>query len=350
MPGRSRQSKCQRTFQSKCQRTSRIAVSVAIAAALAVATTGCGDETTADADPIAQIKAAAKVNPADFPQTDGAKNFAAIRSEAKAGDGTSLLPAANDIVAGRVNRFPFGLFSIDRKPIWGPTVIYIAESSKSPAQGPFAVAAHALDVPKEFRSVTSASDYDTIGSGFYTAIFNAGKDVRKMNLMSLTKTSDGFESASSGVVLRSDDPAPAPGEKAPAIKTDTLEDGTVADIDTRKPPSGMHDISLDDALKQKKPVVLLFATPLLCASRICGPVIDVAAQVRAKVGDKAIFVHQEIFKDNDPDAGYRPQIAKYGLTSEPFTFVIDKNGRVSSQLQGPFVAAELEAALKLAGV
>ncbi|MGB3952497.1 MAG: hypothetical protein WBK99_05100 [Solirubrobacterales bacterium] len=320
------------------------------AVVLALAAIGCGGDRPASDDPIAQIKAASRVDPAEFPRADGVKNFAAIRDEAGASDGPALLPAANDFVAGRVNRIPFGLFSADRKPVWGPTVMYVSKDSKSPAEGPFAVAANALDVAEEFRSQTSASDYDTIGSGFYTGVVKAGRRVRRLDIMTLTKTATGVESASSGIELRADDPAPAPGEKAPAIKTDTLDDAPVAEIDTRRPPSGMHEISLDDALRQRKPIVLLFATPLLCASRVCGPVIDVAAEVRSKVGDKAIFIHQEIFNKNDPNAGYRKQVGQYGLTSEPFTFVIGTDGRVVSQLQGPFVAAELEAALEQAGV
>ena len=42
----------------------------------------------------------------------------------------------------------------------------------------------------------------------------------------------------------------------------------------------MHDVDFADALG-KKPVVLLFATPLLCQSRVYGPVADIAEEVKA---------------------------------------------------------------------
>ncbi|MBK5230687.1 MAG: hypothetical protein JJE27_05880, partial [Thermoleophilia bacterium] len=301
---------------------------------------------------VAAIAAANQVDPKTFPQADGRKTFDDIRQEAAAtaASDSALLPAANDFVAGRVNRMPFGLFDLDHKPLWGPTVIYITAKPGAPAQGPFAVAAHALDVPARFRSKTSASDYDTIGSGFYTAIFNAGKNIREVSLMTLTRTGGTVRSALGGITLVADDPAPAPGERAPAIKTDTLADahGDVSKIDTRVPPSGMHAISLDAALKKHKPIVLIFATPALCSSRVCGPVVDVAEQVKAKVGDAAIFIHQEIYNRNDPSKGYRKPVRQYGLTSEPFTFVIGADGRVVTQLQGPFVAEELETAIKAA--
>ena len=52
--------------------------------------------------------------------------------------------------------------------------------------------------------------------------------------------------------------------------------------------------------------MLLFATPQFCQSRVCGPVVDVAEQVKEEYGDKAAFIHMEIYKDNEPgDAGRR---------------------------------------------
>jgi hypothetical protein len=318
---------------------------------VALAIAGCGSNGNSSAPTgNAAVKAAANVDPASFPQTDGKKTFADIQREAGAQQDANLLPAANDFVAGRVNRMPFGLFDLDRKPVWGPTVVYISGGTKAPAQGPFAVAAHDLDVPQQYRSKTSASDYGTIGNGFYTAVFKAGNNVKKINFLTLTKTPRSIQAAATGIPLRSDDPAPAPGERAPAITTPTLAsvNGDASKIDTRVPPDKMHDISLKDALKQKKPIVLIFATPALCASRVCGPVVDVASEVQAKEGKNVTFIHQEIYKDNDVNKGYRPQVSQYGLTSEPFTFVIAPNGKVVAQLQGPFVAAELEAALKAA--
>lgn len=328
------------------------ALATALIAAAALA--GCGDGREGGGPTgIAAIKAAGRVDVKSFPQTDGRKTFADIRKEANAiqPEQTALLPAANDFVVGRANRMPFGLFELDHTPVWGPTVIYVASDQQSPAQGPFAIAAHALDVPQRYRSKTSAGDYEQIGSGFYAAVFDTGKKVRRLSVMTLTRTGGKLRSAYLALKLAADDPAPAPGEQAPSMSTPTLDDvnGDVKRIDTRIPPSDMHDVSLDDALKRHKPIVLIFATPALCASRVCGPVVDVASEVQDKVGDKAIFIHQEIYNDNDPSKGYREQVGRYGLTSEPFTFVIGADGRVVTQLQGPFVASELETALREAG-
>lgn len=320
-------------------------------ALVAMALIGCG-ESKNDASPawLSKINAADKVDPKSFPRADGTQTLDAIRRRAQGGavDDTVFLPAADDFVAGRVNRLPFGIFNLDNTPMWGPTVIYLAAGPDSPAEGPFAARALALNVPERFQSKTSAGDYESIGSGFYRVLIDPGPKPRVISLMTLTRIDGAVHAALGTLELSADDPAPAPDEKAPAIKTDTLKSagGDVSKIDTRVPPADMHDISLDAALKLKKPIVLLFATPSFCKSRVCAPVVDVADQVMARVGNKAIFIHQEIYRDNDPNKGFRKPVLQYGLTSEPFAFVIGDDGRVVTQLQGPFVAEELEKAIE----
>ncbi len=107
------------------------------------------------------------------------------------------------------------------------------------------------------------------------------------------------------------------------IHTLTADDvgGDLTKIDTRQPPSTMHDDDFADVVG-KKPVVLLFATPALCSSRVCGPVADIAEQVKSERGDEASFILQEIYNDNEVDKGVREQVKAYNLPSEPWLFVI----------------------------
>ena len=70
--------------------------------------------------------------------------------------------------------------------------------------------------------------------------------------------------------------------------------------------------------------MLIFATPRLCQSRVCGPVVDVAEQLKADYGDEAEFIHMEIFHDNDINKGLRPQPAAWRLPSEPWAFTIGR--------------------------
>ena len=106
----------------------------------------------------------------------------------------------------------------------------------------------------------------------------------------------------------------------------------------------MHDVDFADVLG-KKPIVLLFATPALCQSRVCGPVVDVAEQVKSERPDDADFIHMEIYNDNDPNKGARPQVHDYDLPTEPWLFVIDSDGKVSTRIEGAFSVDELKQAL-----
>jgi len=132
------------------------------------------------------------------------------------------------------------------------------------------------------------------------------------------------------------------------VHTPTASDvGDLSEIDTRDPHDTMHDVDLADAIG-KEPVVLLFATPALCVSRVCGPVVDVAEQVKSEMGDDAAFIHMEVWEDNDPNKGIRPQLDAYGLRTEPWLFVIDADGKVSTRIEGAFSVDELRAAVEKA--
>ena len=106
-------------------------------------------------------------------------------------------------------------------------------------------------------------------------------------------------------------------------------------------------VDFADALG-KKPIVLLFATPQFCQSRVCGPVVDVAEQVRRDYGADAEFIHMEIYNDNHPGQGVRPQVRAFHLPDEPWLFVIDRHGVIRTAIEGPFDTTELSSAVKAA--
>jgi hypothetical protein len=134
---------------------------------------------------------------------------------------------------------------------------------------------------------------------------------------------------------------------APRVHTQTLTDvgGNAKAIDTRVPPA--TDMLKDDLydVLGKKPVVLVFATPQLCQSRVCGPVVDVAEQVKSETKGDVVFIHNEIYNDNNPSKGLRPQLAAYGLETEPWTYVIDRSGKVVQRFEGALSVDELKQAV-----
>jgi hypothetical protein len=284
--------------------------------------------------------------PADFPRAKGNKTLEQVLAAAGA-EGPVISPAAQVLRRG-VNRFPFGVFTVDREQITDAEVaIYAAPGAGlgGPAIGPFTARIEDLSTDAAFRAKTTADDPDAAQVAYVTEI--PLDKPGAWTFGALVKEPDGF----SGSLIATPskvgefDP-PAVGDPAPRISTPTEADvADITEIETRVPPDTMHDTDLTDVLG-KKPAVLLFATPALCQSRVCGPVVDAAEQVKRDFGDRVAFIHQEVYNDNDLNKGPRPQMQAYGLSSEPWLFVIDREGEISTAIEGPFSVAELEGAVR----
>ena len=109
----------------------------------------------------------------------------------------------------------------------------------------------------------------------------------------------------------------------------------------------MHEENFADVVGNR-PVLLLFATPALCQSRVCGPVVDIAEQVKAQHKGDTAFIHMEIYNDNEVEQGFRPQVGAFKLPTEPWAFAIDRNGKVAARLEGAFSERELSDAVRAA--
>jgi hypothetical protein len=128
----------------------------------------------------------------------------------------------------------------------------------------------------------------------------------------------------------------------------------VAEICTRTPPCPLHAISLDDALRNGKPTVVTFATPLLCESQLCGPVVDEVMLVAQQQGSAVNVIHVEEFlpgKDLQPPPAtlenVSPAFKAWGFQDEPWVIVIDGRGMIRGRLgPGATVAPEIEQTLR----
>ncbi len=318
---------------------SRTITAAALAALLALAVAACGDGEEAETtdDPVAAPEASA------FPKPKGDLN--ALTAEITPTDEYVASPAGKVYGEGD-NRFGFGLSTVDGEQVPDAEVaIYAAQGPNGEAEGPFPARIESLETEAAFVAQTTSDDPDAA-----KVVYVANLDFDQpgeWRLVAAIKQDDGsvVGTLMSGVKVSEKDAIPAPGDEAPTIHTLTTDDvGDIGEIDTRVPPSSMHDIDFADVVG-KKPIVLLFATPALCYSRVCGPVVDVAEQVKREVGDEVAFIHQEIYVDNNPEKGPRPQVEAYNLRSEPWLFVIDAEGKVDTRIQGAFSVSELEAAV-----
>jgi hypothetical protein len=143
-------------------------------------------------------------------------------------------------------------------------------------------------------------------------------------------------------------PVPAVGSKAPASATPTLADASAQALTTARPPdTGLLHYSIASSLAAHAPFVVTFATPKFCTSRTCGPVVDVVDAVRTQFAASPVrFIHVEVYTDNDPTKGYNRWMRQWGLSSEPWTFLVGADGRVRAEFQGSVSAAELAAAIR----
>ena len=312
------------------------AVLLLVLAAFAVA--GCGDSDDDDGGEAPPPPPQAE----DFPDPTG-KTIAELREGL--GPGPVLSPSVSLLEPGK-NRVGFGLFDRARKQIVdAPAALYFAPVEGGPVRGPFPARYESLEVKPQFESEGVKADPDSATSVYVANVrFDKPGDYEVLGVVELDDNLAAAERVAVRVVK--DGAVPEPGEPAISVHTPTEADvgGDVAQIDTRVPPSSMHEADFADVLGEK-PVVLLFATPALCQSRVCGPVVDIAEQVKAGYDGDAEFIHMEIFNDNEFDKGFREQVVKWKLPTEPWVFTIDREGNVAARIEGAYSARELEAAL-----
>jgi len=327
---------------------------VALLGALLV--TGCGGD-DGDADPVSQVPAEGGLQErvreaqspveSEFPSADG-KTLDELAAEVKGG-GTVEAGLATSVFTVGEDRLAFGVIDNEGQFVYGKTAVYVAPAPDAAAQGPFVAPADVLVTQGRYRSQQAATEGDP-----FAAVYSAQVEFSKPGtwaVMTVTTTPDGLVAAPAQVEVSSkkDDKIPDVGEDPPDVDTDTVESakGNVESIDTRRPTSDMHAASFADVVGQK-PVALLFATPQLCQSRVCGPVTDVALQLKAKYGDEVEFIHQEVYVDNDVNKGLREPLKAFRLRTEPWLFVVGADGKITARLEGSFGLGAFEDAINSA--
>jgi hypothetical protein len=327
-----------------------------LAACALVAGCGGGDGGGSDGDALRNVPqkgglrekvgTAASPAKADFPSVDG-RSLQEVANSMSGGPEVGL--ASQTFTTGR-NRLAFGVIDAKGNFVYGKTAVYLAPTPDAKARGPYPAPADILVTDPPFRSKQAATETD-----LFAAVYETDVPLPKTggwSVLVATQSGGGMLAAPTQikVVSPAQDKIPEVGESPPKPATDTLATakGDESAIDTRLPPAPeLHEKSFADVVG-KKPVALLFSTPQLCQSRVCGPVTDVAMQLKAKYGDKIEFIHQEVYKNNDVNAGLRPPLEAFHLRTEPWLFVINKDGKITARLEGSFGVTAFENALKTA--
>jgi hypothetical protein len=297
---------------------------------------------TSTAAPAANLVAAEHPAVSQFPPAHGRT----LQQLGNLASSAAQLGAATGVFTPGTRRVAFGITISSGAFAYGPTAIYIAASPTKPARGPYLAAADPMGVAPQYRSRQNT------GPNGIQAIYAANVPLPHagtFTILALTKVPGGLLGSPGEVAVAPSSPIPSVGQRPPAIATDTLASvGGHADLlTTRVPPEDMHAVSFKDVLG-KKPIVLLFSTPQLCQSRVCGPVTDIAVELQHQYGNRVAFIHEEVYVNNQPKQGLRPQLKAFHLQTEPWLFTVNLQGRIAARLEGAFGVNEFTSAIQAA--
>jgi hypothetical protein len=296
----------------------------------------------ASSAPAPALTAAEHPGPHAFPAAHGRT----LRQLSKLAGASLQLGAATGTFTPGTRRFAFALTDKAGSFLYAPTALYIARTPDAPARGPFMAPADPMGVARRYRSQQNT------GPGGIRAIYAAQLPLPHVGtyaVLSLTRSPTGLIGAPGEVAVAASSPIPDVGSKPPAITTDTAASvhGETPLLTTRTPPEHMAAVTLRQVLG-RRPVALLFSTPQLCTSRVCGPVTDVAVALQHEFSDRVAFIHQEVYVNNEPSKGLRPQLTAFHLRTEPWLFAINRRGVIVARLEGAFGTHELRTALRAA--
>jgi len=126
------------------------------------------------------------------------------------------------------------------------------------------------------------------------------------------------------------------GATAPSLKTKTLQDvnGDLGRMTSyRYPDKRMYMLSVDEALKQGKPIVLEFATPGHCT--VCDKQLQLLKGLMEIYEDQVIFMHMDQY--------FNPEAFKtFKVKGDPWTFVIDADGKIIFRQSGRMLYNQLK--------
>ena len=189
-------------------------------------------------------------------------------------------------------------------------------------------------------------------------VHRADSDVRGLYVTPLTFTragpwgielqarDDNGSLAMAGITVTVADAPQTPALGSPAPRSRNLVASDVRDlreIDTsQKPDPRLHQVRIANAIAQRKPQLIVFATPQFCTSRMCGPVADIVRQLLSEYNKRVAFTHQEIWQDFASKRSFR----EWRLVSEPWTFIAGGDGIIRAKSEGLVTKRELEQALQ----
>ena len=310
-------------------------VTAAALLAAALATAGCGGSNDASGTQAGSTSSEAETN-ANGDVTVTAPAWAAPFLS-KAGPEGAAIMAGSDFAAGE-NRVTFLLVKADNSLVRAP----IADVYYQPTSGGPTKKTLARLLPIGVKG--SPAEKDDVKEIYVTTLQLPRTGKQWVVIQPRGVPFQGFQILD----VKAKPTAVAIGEKAPPSNNPTLATGSAKQITTARPPDvGLLRYSVAQSVKDKAPFVVTFATPAYCQSRTCGPAVDVVEAVRKRFEAKGVrFIHVEIYEDNTPGKGVNRWVTQWKLPTEPWVFVVGRDGVVRDRFEGAISVAELEQSVR----
>lgn len=263
---------------------------------------------------------------------------------------------ASDFGVGK-NRFPLFLFDFDGRPIEGAQ----AQVAFWPVEG--STVTVKSTAPASYRRIVS--EYTHTHADGTVETHDAGRSLYVVDAADFwapgpwgaqvtAKLSSG-ETVTGSVAfeVKARTATPAIGEAAPATAHATAKDvADLSEIDSSMPPRPeLHQTSIAEALQRGRPFIAVFASPSYCTSQLCGPVTDEATALYPAYHNDVEFIHVEPYDlallRSENTFRTIAATAEWKLPSEPWTFIVDRSGRVAAKFEGLATKGEIEQALKV---
>src|SRR5574341_1823712 len=287
--------------------------------------------------------------------------------------------ASSDLAVGE-NRLVIGLLDPDGQPVTGAQLhlrIYCFTESGEQVNK-IETDPTALNILKTYTHTHDDGTVESHSAGeLGVHVAEVGFDMAGMWGLEATGTVDGSDREGQPITFsgREKPESPAIGAPAPRSIQQTLSDVTdIKELDTSENPlAEMHDKTIADAVTSGVPTVIAFATPAFCTSQLCGPAKEIFDGMYKTYGGRANFVHVEPYFLAEARAGKAlcpipimnvtyaanpqegcpavpadalpPANQSWNLSTEPWVFVVDKDGNVAAKFEAAFSEQELEDAL-----
>jgi hypothetical protein len=141
---------------------------------------------------------------------------------------------------------------------------------------------------------------------------------------------------------------PAIGEPAPLSRQRLPADvGSIEEIDSSaEPEPDFHRMTIAEAIESGRPALVFFGVPGYCTSRFCGPQYEIMKKLLPHYRGQIEFIHVEFFKNPGSRERQPAEVTQeWNLRTEPWFFLIDRNGLIAAKFEGPTSLQELEDAI-----